>query len=1059
MTDELAHQEGGTNIRKQISIGCKKKMKMAIGAGLLLPNSRRKTIMNLIVVVILVLCNTGLLKVDALTTRLPASEVEALEEIAKQIGKKDWDFTVDPCLNDTTHTSWATPKPADRPLFNNTLTCNCSFPDGSCHVINIILRGQDLAGVLPASIAKLPYLTLIDFTRNFLSGNIPSEWASTKLEYMSFNVNNLTGPIPAFLGNITTLKYLNLETNMFSGTVPPELGKLVNLQNLIISTNNLTGVLPVNLTRLSKLAELRISSNNFTGRIPDYFQSWNQLTQLEIQASGLQGPIPSSISILRNLTELRISDLNGGGSVFPNLSNMTSLQRLMLRSCDLSGPIHDLSAMTVLNILDLSFNKLEGSIPDLEDLTENRLQYLYLTSNLLNGSIPEWIKNRDNRYQIDVSYNNFSKISEPSTCSEYLNVFKSSAVPNNTLSGACLDKFPCTEVQYSLHINCGGRATTIGDIKFEDDTDLGGGAKFVPTRPNWGVSSSGFFWDTDLTSKDYIANNVSTLGMENSQLYTNARLTPLSLTYYANCLGDGKYTVKLHFAEIIIRANRSFYSVGRRIFDVYIQEKLVWKDFDIVKEAQGVDKVYIMKTNAVQVTNKTLEIRFHWSGKGTTASPRRGVYGPLISAISIESEFKPPKTHDSKRRMYIVVGVSVGASVLCLFFIIFGILWWKGCLVDSQTSREEALRGLDLQTGFFTLRQIKAATNNFDPLNKIGEGGFGCVYKGILLDGTTIAVKQLSSKSKQGNREFVNEIGMISGLQHPNVVRLYGCCIEGNQLLLVYEYMENNSLAHSLFGEEKGVLTLDWPTRQKVCLGIARGLAFLHEESTLKVVHRDIKATNVLLDQDLNAKISDFGLAKLDEEENTHISTRIAGTIGYMAPEYALWGCLTYKADVYSFGVVALEIVAGKNNMKFRPNDDFVCLVDWALVLQQKGNLKELVDQRLGSDFKEEQAIRMAKVALLCTNSAPSLRPTMSVVVSMLEGRTSVPELIMDPSIYGDKMRMSALRQQFDQIVNDSSIRSQTSYTDSQSHLRSSDVPWTGSSGTTTSSDLYKLNP
>ncbi|KAL6201305.1 hypothetical protein ACLB2K_025019 [Fragaria x ananassa] len=1013
--------------------GCKNKLKMAIGAGLFLPNSGGKTIMNLIVVVILVIsCNIGLVEVEALTTLLPASEVAALEEIATQIGKTDWDFSVDPCLNDTTHTSWATPKSAYRPLFNNTLTCNCSFPDGSCHVINIILRGQDLAGVLPPSIAKLPYLTQIDFTRNILSGNIPSEWGSTKLEYM------------------------NLETNMFNGTVPPELGNLVNLQNLIISTNNLTGVLPVNLTSLSKLAELRISSKNFTGKIPDYFQSWNQLTQLEIQASGLQGPIPSSISVLRNLTELRIRDLNGGGSVFPDLSNMTSLQRLMLRSCNLNGSIPDLSAMTALNILDLSFNKLEGSIPDLQELVETKMQYLYLTSNLLNGSIPDWIKSSDNRYQIDVSYNNFLESSEPTTCTEYVNVFKSSAVPNNSLSGACLDKFPCTEVQYSLHINCGGKATTIDGITFEDDTNLRGGANFVPANPNWGVSSTGFFWDTDLTSTDYIAINVSALEMENSQLYTNARLTALSLTYYANCLAEGNYTVSLHFAEIIIRGNKSYRSVGRRIFDVYIQEKLVLKDFDIVKAAQGVDKVVIVDTKAVQVANRSLEIRFHWSGKGTTASPERGVYGPLISAISIEPEFKIPKTHDSKRKMYIVVGVSVGASVLCLFIFIFCILWWKGCLVDSETSREEALRGLDLKTGFFTLRQIKAATNNFDPLNKIGEGGFGCVYKGTLLDGTAIAVKQLSSKSKQGNREFVNEIGMISGLQHPNVVRLYGCCIEGNQLLLVYEYMENNSLAHSLFEDEKGFLNLDWPTRQKVCLGIAKGLAFLHEESTLKVVHRDIKTTNVLLDKDLNAKISDFGLAKLDEEENTHISTRIAGTIGYMAPEYALWGCLTYKADVYSFGVVALEIVAGKNNMKFRPNDDFVCLVDWGLVLQQKGNLKELVDQRLGSDYDKEQAIRMAKVALLCTNSAPSLRPTMSVVVSMLEEKTAVPELIMDPSIYGDKMRMTSLRNQFDQIVQDSSIRSQSSYSESQSLVEFSDVPWTGSTGTTASSDLYK---
>lgn len=177
---------------------------------------------------------------------------------------------------------------------------------------------------------------------------------------------------------------------------------------------------------------------------------------------------------------------------------------------------------------------------------------------------------------------------------------------------------------------------------------------------------------------------------------------------------------------------------------------------------------------------------------------------------------------------------------------------------------------------------------------------------------------------------------------------------------------------------------MKWPSRLRFCIGIARGFAFLHEESRLKIVHRDIKATNVLLDGDLNPKISDFGLAKLSEDDNTHISTRIAGTIGYMAPEYAVWGYLTNRVDVYSFGVVALEIVAGKDNMKHRSDENYLCLFDWALVLRQKGCLMDLVDPKLGSNLNKEKAMRMIKVALLCTNPSPTLRPTMSAVVSML---------------------------------------------------------------------------
>ncbi|XP_021813168.1 probable leucine-rich repeat receptor-like serine/threonine-protein kinase At3g14840, partial [Prunus avium] len=961
------------------------------------------------------------------------------------------------------------------------------------------LIGQDLAGVLPPSVAKLPYITQVDFTRNYLSGTIPLEWASTKLEHLSVNVNNLSGQIPRYLGNIKTLNYLNLQTNLFSGTVPHELGNLVNLEFFILSANYLTGELPVAFTNLTKLREFRISSNNFTGRIPDYLENFKQLEKLEIQASGLHGPIPSSISVLSNLKELRFSDLNGGGSKFPNLSNIKGMTDLMLRSCNLYGPIPAyISAMENLTTLDLSFNKLEGNIniSDYENISD--LDYLYLTSNWLTGSAPYGINSYDVPYIADISYNNFSESSETTTCGNFLE---------------CLKNFPCTEDQYSLHINCGGKQTTIKGVTFEEDQDPGGEATFVPRRTIWGTSSTGFFWDSDVSNAGYITKNVSILRMNNSELYTSARLSPLSLTYYARCFGNGNYTVKLHFSEITIRGNRSFRSVGRRIFDIYIQEKLVWKDFEIKKEAHGVDKELIKESKAVEVKNKTLEIRFHWSGKGTTASPKEGTYGPLISAISIEPgnvpkiqtrncaihlflfdlsisiwslqhptrfcyeliyrtydgisyielklvfsvadlffslfyllEFKPP--HGSKSKVPIVVG----ASVLFLIFLIFGILWWKGCL-DSKISREKELRGLDLQTGFFTFKQIKAATNNFDPINKIGEGGFGPVYKGILLDGTIIAVKQLSSKSKQGNREFVNEIGMISGLQHPNLVRLYGCCIEANQLLLVYEYMENNSLARALFVPEESPLKLDWPTRQKICIGIARGLNFLHEESALKIVHRDIKTTNILLDRDLNSKISDFGLARLDEEENTHISTRVAGTVGYMAPEYAQWGYLTDKADVYSFGVVTLEIVAGKSNMKYRPNANFVCLVDWALVLQQKGELLELVDPRLGSDVSEEEAIRMIKVALLCINAAPALRPTMSAVVSVLEGRTAVHELVTDPSTYSDGLRLTALTNQFDH--NSSQNQSQTQ----SLILSSSDASWIGSSATTTSSDLYKINP
>ncbi|KAJ9168724.1 hypothetical protein P3X46_020217 [Hevea brasiliensis] len=982
---------------------------------------------------LLILMAIGSIKVKAQAGHLPPEEVQALQQVATQLGKKDWNFKVDPCSNDT---SWKTPLSKDRPYYANIVTCNCSYIGGECHVESILLKAQDLAGVLPRAIMKLPFLKKLDLTRNYLSGNIPSEWASTKLEFLSVSINRLMGKIPSYLGNITTLRALGIENNMFSGTVPPQLGNLVNLEILYLGANNLTGNLPLALSNLTKLTELRISSNNFIGKIPSFIQSWKNLQKLEIQASGFEGPIPSSISTLNNLTELRISDLHGEGSEFPHLENMTGIESLMLRNCNISGsiPLY-IAARPSLEKLDLSFNRLGGNLSrDLEGLLE--LENMYLTSNLLSGPIPDWLKNGNTRAEIDLSRNNFTESSLPTTCRDTLNLFKSTSGGNNSKAVVeCLKNFACSEDRYSLHINCGGGATNIGDISYVADEESGAAAKYVPTRESWEISNTGHFWSKNRSASDYIAQNLSILRMENSELYTRARLSPLSLTYYVRCLANGNYNVKLHFAEIVLRDNSSYYSLGRRIFNVYIQEKLVLKDFDIRKEAGGVDKVTIQNFK-VLIEDGTLGIYLRWAGKGTTAVPIRGTYGPLISAIDVESEFKPPIPGGGKRKKLIVAGAVVLPSFLIL--IVIGTLWWTGYL-GGRAVKEQELLGLDLQTGIFTFRQIKAATNNFDPANKIGRGGFGSVYKGTLSDGTIVAVKQLSSKSKQGHREFLNEIGMISALQHPNLVRLYGCCVEGNQLLLVYEYMENNSLAHTLFGKEESQLKMDWQTRQRICVGIAKGLAFLHEESALKIVHRDIKAANILLDRDLNPKISDFGLAKLDEEENTHIDTEFFGTIGYMAPEYALWGYLTYKADVYIFGIVALEIVVGKSNMKYRSDENFVCLMDWALVLQQKEDLMELVDPRLGSQFNKEEAVRMIKVALLCTFSSPALRPTMSEVVRMLEGRASVPELVVSQGMYAEQLGSGASMNNLDQISLHSSSKTRPL-------IHSSGTPWTASS-------------
>ncbi|KAG2712587.1 hypothetical protein I3760_04G133700 [Carya illinoinensis] len=940
--------------------------------------------------------------------------LETLKEIGKKLGKKDWDFEIDPCSGEGNW--WVLGD--ERKGVESTLTCDCTLNNSSCHVVRIALKAQNLSSTLPPEFSKLRYLHQLDLSRNYLTGSIPSQWGIMHLVELSLMGNSLSGPFPTVLTNITTLTNLSIEGNRFSGPIPPKIGKLINLQKLTLSSNAFSGELPNELAKLTNLTDMRVSDNNFSGKIPDFISNWTKIEKLHFEGCSLEGPIPSTISALTSLSDLRITDLKGRGSTFPLLSNMESIKMLILRKCQIYGEIPGyIGDMKKLKSLDLSFNDLTGGIPVSFVLLE-KVDFMYLTGNKLTGSIPEWLLGRNKN--VDVSYNNFTwDTSGPVECTRGSVNLVESYSSGDKLSRIhpCLKRsFPCpswnNEHLYSLHINCGGKEANVNGNRYEADREQRGASMFYWGQ-NWAFSSTGNFMDNDMDADIYIETNTSALSnvsMLNSELYTTARVSPLSLTYYGLCLMNGNYTVKLHFAEIIFTNDRSFNSLGRRIFNVYIQDKLVLENFNIEDEAGGAGKP-LVKSFAAVVTSRTLKIHFYWAGKGTTGIPLRGIYGPLISAISVDPNFKPPSDGDNKKYLIIVVGTV--AAVVFLIFLALCIMRNKGWLGD-KISVDKELRRIDLQTGLFTLRQIRAATKNFDPTNKLGEGGFGCVYKGMLSDGTVIAVKQLSSKSKQGNREFVNEIGMISALQHPNLVKLYGCCIEGNQLLLIYEYMENNCLSRALFGKDTFCrLKLDWPTRQKICLGIARGLVYLHEESRLKIVHRDIKTSNVLLDKDYNAKISDFGLAKLSEDDNTHISTRVAGTIGYMAPEYAMRGYLTNKADVYSFGVVALEIVSGKSNTNYRPKEEFVYLLDWAYVLQERGSLLELVDPALGSEYSSEQAMVMLNVALFCTNASPSLRPTMSQVVSMLEGGTTVQELLSDPGFSAVNSKYKTLRKHF----------------------------------------------
>ncbi|KAL3522246.1 hypothetical protein ACH5RR_015080 [Cinchona calisaya] len=299
------------------------------------------------------------------------------------------------------------------------------------------------------------------------------------------------------------------------------------------------------------------------------------------------------------------------------------------------------------------------------------------------------------------------------------------------------------------------------------------------------------------------------------------------------------------------------------------------------------------------------------------------------------------------------------------------------------------------KTKSFSYNELTTATNNFHHTNKIGRGGFGTVYKGKLKDGTQVAVKTLSAFSRQGLREFLTEIETISNVRHPNLVPLIGCCVHERDRMLIYEYLENKSIDQALLGRIRTV-KLEWGKRAAICVGIARGLVYLHEELVPHIVHRDIKASNILLDRDFIPKIGDFGLAKLFPDDITHISTKIAGTTGYLAPEYALGGRLTMKADVYSFGVVVLEVVSGRSSSSSNWGGTQQLLLEKTWQLYEEGKLLDLVDPEL-EEFPEQEVLRYMKVALFCTQSNASRRPLMSQVIDMLSRDIRLNEKQLTP--------------------------------------------------------------
>ncbi|KAK8608253.1 hypothetical protein V6N13_023680 [Hibiscus sabdariffa] len=834
------------------------------------------------------------------------SEVRALNSIFQQWDTQaadTWNISGEPCSGFALSQSDSV---FDDPSNNPAIKCDCSFRNNTlCHITSLRVYALDKRGVIPEELLDLPYLTFLKLDRNFFSGRLPAFIGNmSRLGLLSISHNDLSGPIPKELGNLKDLYYLGFGVNNFSGTLTPELGNLVKLGELSINSCGLGGEIPSTFANLVELRTVWASDNAFTGKIPDFVgNKWTKLTSLRFQGNSFEGPIPSSFANLTSLNSLRIGDIYNGSSSLDFVRNLKNLTDLVLRNVLLTGFLpYYITELQSLQKLDLSFNNLTGAIPS-NMFTMGSLMHLFLGNNSLSGAIPS--QKSEALQTIDLSYNLLSG-NLPSWVNSGLQL---------RLPGLeCLQRsFPCNRdaPRYSkFSIKCGGPQIISNGIVFEADYRPLGAATYVVTgAQNWAVSNVGIF--ADRQNEQYEENTLAQVrGTNTPELYRSSRLSPGSLRYYGLGLENGLYTVNLFFAETGFpdRSSQSWKSLARRVFDVYIQGTRRLRDFDISKEAGGVERALIMNFT-VNVTENHLEIHLFWAGKGTYCTPEQGYYGPSISAISVVPNFIPTAIGSKEKNWteFIIV-ITVSVVVLALI-LVFSIFYMKRRKDDDE---EEVLLDIFPRLKTFSYSELKAATEDFSPSNKLGEGGFGSVYKGTISDGTVVAVKQLSIGSDQGKSQFISEIAAISAVQHRNLVKLHGCCFEGKRRLLVYEYLENKSLDQALFGHSE--LHLNWPTRFNICLETARG---------------------------------------------------------------------------------------GRPNSDKSLEGDKIYLLEWAWVLHEKTESLDLVDPNL-IEFNENEALRVVRVALLCTQGSPSMRPPMSRVVAMLAGDVEVNGVISRPSYLTD---------------------------------------------------------
>ncbi|GAB4832443.1 hypothetical protein Ancab_006463 [Ancistrocladus abbreviatus] len=843
---------------------------------------------------------------------------------------------------------------------------NCS----NSRVISLYLSNMGLKGKLGGDIGGLTELNTLDLSYNQgLTGPLSARLGDlSKLNILILQGCGFTGNIPDELGNLKELAFLALNFNNFTGGIPPSLGNLSKLYWLDLAGNQLTGSIPVStattpgLDLLLKAEHFHFSHNQLSGPIPlELFRSEMVLIHVLFDGNQLYGSIPSTLGLVKTLEVLRLDRNYLTGEVPPNLNNLTNVIELHLEHNKLSGPLPDLTGMNSLSYVDLSnnsfdeseapewfstlrslttlimeFGSLEGPIP--QDLFAfPQLQQVKLRNNSFNGTLNMGNSTSKRLQLVDLQNN---KISSVTLGSGYTNTLILIGNPVCTTAAELSSTRYCQPPQqigkpYSTSLaNCGSKSCT-------DDQ------KLSPQSCDCAYPYEGTLYFRGPLLRE--VSNATRFHSIESTLCTNLGLTPGSVS-----LQDPFFNPIDDYLQVHLEL---FPSSGKYFNRSEIQRI----GFDLCSQP---------------------------------FPPPTG-FGPYYF---FASPYIFPDTHGGpSASLALIIGVTTACAFLVIAVLAVGMyaIWQK-----KRAERAAGLRnplaswsrsGTDSGSApqlkgarWFTYDELRNCTDNFSETNLIGSGGFGKVYKGRLSDGLLVAIKRAQHGSMQGGLEFKTEIELLSRVHHKNLVSLVGFCFEQGEQMLVYEFMANGSLKDSLSG--KSGVYLDWKRRLLIALGSARGLAYLHELANPPIIHRDVKSTNILLDDKLNAKFADFGLGKLvSDGSKGPVSTQVKGTMGYLDPEYYLTQQLTEKSDAYSFGVVMLELLTAK-----QPIEKGKYIVREVETVMDENDedfygLKEMLDPAIKNSPSLTGLGKFVELAMQCVEEIASKRPTMGEVVKLIE--------------------------------------------------------------------------